>query len=96
MPVHFELAGLAVAAFEHVPASADVGFHSVPMSSRLTKKSLVSVPGRSVKTPCFDAADVGAEHAQAADQHRHLRRGQRQQLRLVDQQRLGRHGVAGP
>jgi hypothetical protein len=24
------------------------------MSSRLTKKSLVSVPGRSVKTPCFD------------------------------------------
>jgi len=25
-------------------ASLDVGFHSVPMSSRLTKKSLVSVP----------------------------------------------------
>ena len=27
------------------------GFHSVPMSSRFTKKSLVSVSGRSVKTP---------------------------------------------
>ncbi len=31
--------------------SAD-GFHSVPPSSSRTKKSLVSVPGRSVKTPC--------------------------------------------
>jgi hypothetical protein len=28
-------------------------FHSVPMSSRLTKKSLVSAPARLVKTPCF-------------------------------------------
>ena len=28
--------------------------HSVPMSSRFTKKSLVSVSGRSVKTPCSD------------------------------------------
>ena len=30
------------------------GFHSVPMSSRLTKKSLVSVSGRSVRTPCAE------------------------------------------
>src|SRR5438105_13517763 len=30
------------------------GFHSVLMSSRLTKKSLVNVSGRSVKTPCGD------------------------------------------
>ena len=30
------------------------GFHSVRMSSRLTKKSLVSVSGRSVNTPSFD------------------------------------------
>ena len=64
------------------------------MSSRLTKKSLLSVPGRCVKTPCLARADVGAQHAQAADQHRHLGRRQRQQLRLVDQQRFGRHAVA--
>ena len=80
--------GLRTASF-----ASDVGFHSVPMSSRFTKKSLVSVSGRLVKTPCFDLADVGVQHAQAADEHRHLRRGQRQQLRLVDQQRLGRDGV---
>ena len=29
-------------------------FHSEPMSSRFTKKSLVSVSGRSVNTPCWD------------------------------------------
>ena len=34
---------------------------------------------------------VGAEHAQAADQHRHLGRGQREQLRAVDEQVLGGH-----
>ena len=72
------------------PRVLRTGFHSVPMSSRLTKKSLVSVPGRSVKTPCCDLPTLASEHAQAADQHRHLRRGQRQQLRLVDQQLLGR------
>jgi hypothetical protein len=36
------------------------------------------------------AAGVGAEGAQAADEHGHLRRGQGEQLRLVDQQLLGR------
>ena len=34
--------------------ASDVGFHSVPMSRRCTKKSLVNVPGRFVNTPCFD------------------------------------------
>ena len=60
------------------------------MSSRLTKKSLVSVSGCLVNTPCLDAAGIGVEHAQAADQNRHFRRRQRQQLRPVDQQLLGR------
>ena len=64
------------------------------MSSRLTKKSLVSWPGRSVSTPCLRPAVVGAEHAQAADQHRHLGRAQLQQLGAVDQQLLGRHAEA--
>jgi len=36
-------------------ALSEVGFHSVAMSRRFTKKSGVSVPGRSVKTPQFDA-----------------------------------------
>ena len=34
-------------------AASETAFHSVPMSSRLTKKSLVSASGRLVKTPCF-------------------------------------------
>ncbi|MNT32030.1 hypothetical protein D3C72_1678900 [compost metagenome] len=33
--------------------------------------------------------DIVAQHPQAADQHGHLRRAEVQQLRLVDQQRLG-------
>ena len=57
------------------------------MSSRFTKKSLVSVPGRSVKTPCCGLPDVGVQGAHAADQHRHLGRGQRQHVRPVQQQR---------
>ena len=63
------------------------------MSSRFTKKSLVSASGRLVKTPCCAPADVGVQDAHAADEHRHFGRGQGQQLRLIDQQRLGRHGV---
>ena len=47
-----DFAGLAIVPFEHV-ASSETGFHSVPMSSRFTKKSLVNVSGRSVKTPCL-------------------------------------------
>ncbi len=64
-------------------------FHAVPMSSRLTKKSLVSAPGRSGQHAVLRAAVVGAEHAQPADQHRHLRRAQPEQLGAVDQQLLG-------
>ena len=36
------------------------------------------------------AIGVGAENAQAADERRHLRRGQRQELRPVDERLLGR------
>ena len=64
------------------------------MSSRLTKKSLVSVPGFRVNTPCFEPRDIRAEHAQPAHQHRHLGSRERQQLRAVDEQRLGRYGEA--
>ncbi len=41
------------------------------------------------------AVGIDVDRAQAADQRRQLRRGERQKLRLVDQQRLGGHGVAG-
>ena len=40
------------------------------------------------------APGVGAEHAQAADQNRHLRRRQPHQLRLVHQRLLRRHDVS--
>ena len=64
------------------------------MSSRFTKKSLVSASGRLVKIPCCVPADVGLQNAHAADEHRHFGRGQGQQLRLIDQQRFGRYGVS--
>ena len=65
------------------------------MSSRLTKKSLVSDAGPVGEHAVRRAAGVGAEGAQAADQHRHLGRGQREQVGPVEQQRLGRQLLAG-
>ena len=94
MPVHLS-SPVARSRPSSTPSDVADFCHFVPMSSRFTKKSLVSVSGRLVKTPCLACADVGAEHAQAADQHRHLGRGQRQQLRLVDQQ-LGRRSPRAP
>ena len=75
-------------------AASDVGFHSVPMSRRFTKKSLVSVPGRVVNTPWPACPAVTFERAQAADEHGHLGRAQRQPERALDQQVLGGHVVA--
>ena len=68
--------------------------HSMSMSSRLVKKSLVSVPGRSVSTPGRRPAGVGAEHAQAADEHGHLGRGQVEQVGPVDEQVLAGQPLA--
>ena len=59
------------------------------MSSRLTKKSLVSVPSGGEDAE-VGAVVVRAQHAQAADEDGHLGCGQRQQARLVDEQVLGR------
>ena len=59
------------------------------MSSRLTKKSLVSVSGRLVKTPCVEFPGIcDRTRRPAADENRHLRRSQRQQLRPIHQQLL--------
>src|SRR5262249_58812138 len=48
------LGGLRLAVATLVHAIGVGGCHSVAMSSRLTKKSLVSFPGCLVKTPCLE------------------------------------------
>ncbi len=68
----------------YTPSAPADGCHCVRMSRRLTKKSFVSVSGRLVKTPCLDGAGICAQDTQAADENRHLRRRQRQQLRPID------------
>ena len=45
-------------------------------------------PGRSVRTPCCGAAEVGAERPQAADQHGHLGSREVEHVRAVEQQGL--------
>ena len=39
--------------------------------------------------------DVGIQYTHAANENGHLGSGQRQQLRLVNQQPFGRYGIAG-
>ncbi len=77
-------------------SASETAFHSVPMSSRFTEEVVGQRlrPGRKDAVPGL--ADVGLQDAHAADEHRHLRRGQGQQLCPIDQQRLGRQGVLGP
>ena len=57
------------------------------------------VVGQRLRTNREDAvlrlAVVRAQDAQAADENRHLRRGQRQELRSVDQQLLRRYAELG-
>ncbi len=65
------------------------------MSSRFTKKSLVSVSGRLGEDAVLGLSGVGIQDAQAADEHRHLRCGQRQQLRPINQQLFCRYAVFG-
>jgi hypothetical protein len=48
-----------------------------------------------VNTPSGRVLVVGAEHAQAAEKHRHFRRRQAEQRRPVEQQLLGPHAVLG-
>ena len=55
------------------------------MSSRLTKKSLVSVPDFLVKTPYLELPRIRAQHTQTTNQNRHFWCCQPQQLRLIDQ-----------
>ena len=89
-----DLAGGARRGPRRSPASSDVAFHVVPRSSRLTKKSLVSVPGRRGEDAERRLLVVRAQDAQAADEDGHLGGAQGQQVRPVEQQVLGRQPVA--
>ena len=75
-------------------SASDVADHVVPMSSRLTKKSFVSVPGRVGEHTVRRVARVRPEDPQATDEGGHLGRRQREHERLVEQQVLGREVVA--
>ena len=93
MPVHLT-SPVAASRPSKVFASSDVAFHVVPRSSRLTKKSLVSVPGVVGEDAERRLLVVRAQDAQAADEDRHLGGAQGQQVRPVEQQVLGRQPVA--
>ena len=64
------------------------------MSRRFTKKSLVNVPGRLVKHAVIGLPGVRVQRTQAADEHGHLGRAQRQPEGPLDQQMLGGHLVS--
>src|SRR5208337_459334 len=53
VPVHL-ISPVARSRPSYTPSDVEEGCHFVFMSSRLTKKSFVNVPGRLVKTPFLD------------------------------------------
>ena len=85
VPVHLS-SPVARSRPSNTPSDVADFCHFVLMSSRFTKKSLVSVPGRLVKTPCADRPTLAFSTRRPPMQHRHLGRGQRQQLRPIHQQ----------
>ena len=74
------------------PTSA---FHAVRMSSRLTKKSLVSASGRCVKTPCFDPSTLVLSTRMPPTSTVISGAVSVSSCARSMQQRLGRHLVAG-
>src|SRR6059036_739681 len=87
-----DLARLAIAPFEHVLAVRG----PLPLRAHVEQVH-EEVVGQRFRPLGEDAvlrpSDVGVQDAHAADEHRQLRRGQRQQLRPIDQQLLGRYRV---
>src|SRR6185312_14818670 len=73
-------------------SASETGVHLLRMSSRLTKKSLVSASGCFVKTPCplCPALTFSARRPPTSTV---ISGGQRHQVRLVDKQRLRRDAV---
>lgn len=74
---------LAIAPFSNTSPAC---FQTVLMSSRFTKKSLVSVP--TFAATSLRTTGVRAEHTQSADENRQPGRREGQQLRLVDEKRF--------
>ena len=85
-----EFARLAIAPFEHVLGVRD----RLPLRAHVEQVH-EEVVGQRLRPLGEDAvlglSEVGVQDAHAADENRHLRRGQRQQLRPIDQQLLGRY-----
>src|SRR5258706_14117073 len=87
-----DLARLAIAPFEHVLGIRNrlpLGAHVEQVHEEVVGQRLRPLGKDAVLGP----SEVGLQYAHAADENRHLRRGQRQQLRLVYQQFLGRYRV---
>ena len=84
-----DFARLAIAPFEHVRVFRD----RLPLRAHVEQVD-EEVVGQRLRLRGEDAvlgaADVGTQHAHAADENRHLGRRERQELRPVDQQLLGR------
>ena len=90
-----QLAGGAVEALVHVLARLGhlpLRAHVQQVDEEVVGQDLGPIGEHTV----LRAAVVGAERAQAADEHRHLRRGQVEHVRAVDQPRLRRQLVTGP
>ena len=81
--------GLAVAALVHAVGAGRLPFRA--HVEQVDEEVVGQRPRLLGEDAVLGAAGIGAEHAQAADEHRHLRSGQRQQLRPIHQRLLRRH-----
>ena len=89
-PLH--LACLTVTPFEHVTSARDgppLGPHVEQIHEEVVGQALRPLR----KDAVLGLPEVRVQHTHSADKNRHLGRGQREQLRLVDQQLLGRDRV---
>ena len=94
VPVHLTLLVPRIASL--VTRASDCGGRlplRVQVEQVYMKKSFVNVSGRLVKMPSSDWHGVCIQDAHAADEHRHLRSGQRQHVRPIHQQLLRRSRV---
>jgi hypothetical protein len=83
----FDLTGLAVPSFEHVFAAGGL----LPLRAHVQQvhEEVIGQRLRSLREdPMGGIADVGIQDPHAADQHRHLRSSQRQQVGPIHQQLL--------
>ena len=103
MPVHLTSPVRAVAPLEHVLQKRGVGEREhgcgglLPLRvhvEQVHEEVVGQRPGPLGEDAEFGLPDVRIQHAQAADQHRHLGSGQRQQLRPIHQQLLCRSFVS--